>query len=389
MANNSPTSRPYKFPGFSAPTYTPIPDIVFDELAHRLSGSEYKVLMYILRRTFGFKKESDSISFNQMLKGITKQDGTRLDYGAGISSPATLSKAVNKLVELGVIIAIKNTSAERGNEATIYIPNMGQGRESNTPQEKEHPPTTKNEVGGTSKNEVALLQKVKTQETVLQETVQQHVVVADLLIKNGIAKGVAKKLAKQFSQEYVEEKIAYLNFLLDTDPTKVKSPKGWLRIAIEQDFAAPDGYKTPKQLAAEKEASKEAREALEAKKRRIEAEARVREQEDVRRAKVAAQKLRELEKEHNTTAQIRDQWVYAKEQSQLTFPGSLQLQSVFQSCHLIKIEDGVATVVCFNKVAGQWLETKFDRLIKRQLQMGDQEEVKKITAVYVPLNGEE
>ena len=52
----------WKFPGFVFPTTTPVPDQLFDELLHRLSGAELKVLLYIVRRTFGFKKQSDDIS---------------------------------------------------------------------------------------------------------------------------------------------------------------------------------------------------------------------------------------------------------------------------------------------------------------------------------------
>lgn len=46
----------WQFEGFSSPNFTSVPDEFFDVLAPRLSGSEVKVLLYIIRRTFGFKK---------------------------------------------------------------------------------------------------------------------------------------------------------------------------------------------------------------------------------------------------------------------------------------------------------------------------------------------
>ncbi|GAH63005.1 unnamed protein product, partial [marine sediment metagenome] len=49
-----------KFKGFTKPTYTQTPNEVFDILLDILNGSELKVLLYIIRRTFGFKKESDN-----------------------------------------------------------------------------------------------------------------------------------------------------------------------------------------------------------------------------------------------------------------------------------------------------------------------------------------
>src|SRR3712207_2214089 len=93
-----------KFRGFRSPNTTPIPDEVFDELLADLSGAELKVLLYICRRTFGWKKESDNISLNQMLRGITRKDGAQLDYGAGLSKPALL-RTIRLLVQKGIILA--------------------------------------------------------------------------------------------------------------------------------------------------------------------------------------------------------------------------------------------------------------------------------------------
>ena len=47
------------FPGFQVPNTTPIPEQLVDELLPILSGAEVKVVLYICRRTFGFKKQSD------------------------------------------------------------------------------------------------------------------------------------------------------------------------------------------------------------------------------------------------------------------------------------------------------------------------------------------
>ena len=47
------TPRPFR--GFRSPSYTQVPDELFDELLVELSGGELKVLLYIIRRTFGFK----------------------------------------------------------------------------------------------------------------------------------------------------------------------------------------------------------------------------------------------------------------------------------------------------------------------------------------------
>lgn len=49
----------WPFVGFQLPTYTPTPNVLFDGLMDRLTGAELKVLLYIVRRTLGFKKQAE------------------------------------------------------------------------------------------------------------------------------------------------------------------------------------------------------------------------------------------------------------------------------------------------------------------------------------------
>src|SRR3954465_5970122 len=90
MARSGQPAAPPPFRGFSGPNYTPVPDELFDELLVELSGAELKVLLYIIRRTFGFKRDSDNISLSQMLNGIRTQDGRALDRGVGLSKKTLL-----------------------------------------------------------------------------------------------------------------------------------------------------------------------------------------------------------------------------------------------------------------------------------------------------------
>jgi hypothetical protein len=55
MTKSTPQQITYK--GYLSPNYIPVPDELFDEQLPDLSGSELKVLLYIIRRTFGFKKD--------------------------------------------------------------------------------------------------------------------------------------------------------------------------------------------------------------------------------------------------------------------------------------------------------------------------------------------
>src|SRR5258707_9477912 len=111
--------NPPTFNGFAEANTTPVPDVLFDELLSELSGAELKVLLYIIRRTFGFKKTSEQISLQQVRMGITTRDGRVLDRGTGLSLSATQS-AIKGLIEKGVLLAKRNRSAQRGDEATTY-----------------------------------------------------------------------------------------------------------------------------------------------------------------------------------------------------------------------------------------------------------------------------
>lgn len=117
----------WTFSGFMSPNFTPVPDEFFDDLAPRLNGGEVKVLLYIIRRTFGFKKDRDNISLSQMLNGIVRRNGERLDHGVGLSKPS-LCRALNTLTEKQVIIATRQYDQKGSNLATSYQLHM-RGRE--------------------------------------------------------------------------------------------------------------------------------------------------------------------------------------------------------------------------------------------------------------------
>ena len=120
-----------KFRGYTSPNYTPVPDELFDEQLPDLSGAELKLLLYIIRRTFGFKKESDNISLNQLLHGITTREGVVLDRGTGLSKK-TLLETIKSLIEKNLIMSKRRRSEEKGNEPTTYHLNIIGKREEDT-----------------------------------------------------------------------------------------------------------------------------------------------------------------------------------------------------------------------------------------------------------------
>jgi len=155
------------FRGYSSPNYTPVPDELFDEQLPDLSGAELKVLLYVIRRTFGFKRESDTISLSQMLNGLRTRDGRVLDRGVGLSKK-TLLQAIKSLEEQAIILTERRRSPEKGDEPTSYRLNVrSQGGVEETPppvgEKVHHGGGGETSPGGWGRNS-------PTQETVRQQT---------------------------------------------------------------------------------------------------------------------------------------------------------------------------------------------------------------------------
>lgn len=112
---------PIKFAGFPPPTtnFTIIPDALFDELLGDLSGNEFKVLCYIARHTWGYKKDADHISLAQFQKGIVKRSGARVDTGVGLSKQ-TIVNALSSLWDKSIIEVFKDTHANGGAKVNLY-----------------------------------------------------------------------------------------------------------------------------------------------------------------------------------------------------------------------------------------------------------------------------
>jgi hypothetical protein len=108
-----------RFRGFFKPNTTPTPDEIFDRFLTALTHGELKVLLYIVRRTYGFKKESDAISLKQICEGIRKRDGEQLDSGTGLERRSAIR--VVKSLEAKGIIRVQRVRTEDGyNAINVY-----------------------------------------------------------------------------------------------------------------------------------------------------------------------------------------------------------------------------------------------------------------------------
>ncbi len=109
----------YRFPGIDSPNTTPVPDIYFDYLLPDLGLAEWRVLLYVVRRTLGFKKLSDAISLDQFTEGIVTRDGAKLDGGTGLSR-SNVHEALNQLVMRNVLVRQRVRGPRTGDGISIY-----------------------------------------------------------------------------------------------------------------------------------------------------------------------------------------------------------------------------------------------------------------------------
>ena len=133
------------------PNTTQVPDIIIDRWMSKLSGAEFKVLLYITRRTYGFQKEGDTISLKQIVSGITRRDGTQLDHGTGLNKD-TVCKALNSLEERG-FIRRQRREDETGDLPNFYSLNIDLEIQPEAVSEKTTGPLLKSNVNPVGKND--------------------------------------------------------------------------------------------------------------------------------------------------------------------------------------------------------------------------------------------
>ncbi len=260
--------RPYK-------RFTPILDQILDELLPDLTLGELKVLLYITRRTQGFKRDSASISRAQMLHGLKASSGRLLDRGAGVSDN-TLERALKGLKEKKVIITERQRSAEKGDQPTAYQLNILDETAANPlPQEDATPRGILLGEGGTPKRSTPRgdhaweggshgktphnkqLREIVKGETEQQQSTAEHEDSVVALVDMGITRKIAESLAREHPAEHILAQIDMLSY------RDAKDPAAMLVRAIEEEWAPPAQYETPEEREARAAEEAEVRAAWE------------------------------------------------------------------------------------------------------------------------------
>ena len=91
------------FEGYRGPRFTPIPDEFLDHQLADLTSAEAKVMLFLFRKTYGYRKSADQVSLTQLERGTIAGDGRIIDRGSGLSK-ATIWRALKGLQQKGLIV---------------------------------------------------------------------------------------------------------------------------------------------------------------------------------------------------------------------------------------------------------------------------------------------
>ncbi len=240
--------------------FTQIPNIVFDRLLPHLSGSELKVLLFILRWTHGKKEPHADISKAQMVHGYSAENGRVYGEGTGLSK-RSVDEAVKALVDKSIIfgerqrtpagdygasrygLVIEDSVSSASNPAGV-VQETPACVAQNAPEGWRKKPARGDATdpdGGGARNPLHETLTRKTDE--IRRSKQQHadpasesedVVVA--LVEQGVTEKTARRLVARHPADLILDQIEMLEYRrLDTNRA------GALVKAIEDEWAAPEG----------------------------------------------------------------------------------------------------------------------------------------------------
>jgi hypothetical protein len=207
------------------------------------------------------------------------------------------------------------------------------------------------------------VRKSDPQETVIQETEQQHVDVVEPLTEFGISKPTAQKLAGQYPTQYILDKLDFVRWLREQRSSLVaKNPAGYLRKALEEDYQPPPVYKPPAQRQVEQD-RRQLQLDLEQQERREAEAAFLRAKEQARKALRKEYPPQEIP---GTSLTTQTAWAQALDQlrEQMT---SANFQTWLKDTTLVSCDQNTATIVAPSTYIVEWLATRFNRLIEHQL----------------------
>lgn len=112
------------FQGFGTPqeNWSKLPHTLIAALPTIKSASELKVILYILRHTWGFHETEKRISLDEFANGRKKRGGERMDGGTGMSIPSIRS-GIKRAIEHG-FISVETDDSDKARVKKYYSLNQ-------------------------------------------------------------------------------------------------------------------------------------------------------------------------------------------------------------------------------------------------------------------------
>lgn len=282
----------FHYEGFSTPNGTYVPDDLFDLLAPRLTEAELRVLLYIVRRTFGFGKNADAISLKQLTDGITARDGRILDYGTGMSRKGVIA-GIKGLLTKGIINVEKRLDERGENQVNVYTLRFRDGvvtQGNYGSNQSTLPPVTQGNPQDSVLQDSVGQQRQPARLTPQQTGIGERVVVAtqhtdpafgrtdlyETMRDLGVHHHTASKLLREYPHPQIELMVEFVSKRLQSGWTPQESVPAWLVAAIRNHYQPPETFRSRAVVAEDQEKLKQRlmqeQEADRAETRRVEEE---------------------------------------------------------------------------------------------------------------------
>jgi hypothetical protein len=185
-------------------------------------------------------------------------------------------------------------------------------------------------------------------------------------------------LVSHYKREQIIEKIEFLEYLQEANINSVKSPAGWLRRAIEEDYSRPDGFLS------QTERETQAKESERRRQQDAQDEAMCIIQEAAKRAQDEKKRIAHLEaiKRHYCTTE-REEQVWSKIVSYLIATGPLLTKTYLTGSHLVSLSDQHAVIWFPQQFAQRYIHHRFSFTIQRLLAKNLKIGIDAITLTFV------
>ena len=130
---------PEIFPGFNVPDryWSKLPHSFIETLTTWNNLSELKVVLYVLRHTWGFQdyKKGRRITLDEFVNGRRRMDGSRIDSGTGLCRNS-VKAGIRKAVAHGFLVQEPDGHRDGGRASHVYRLRMAEPGES-TPDSRQ------------------------------------------------------------------------------------------------------------------------------------------------------------------------------------------------------------------------------------------------------------